>query len=284
MRGDRRVGAGPFVPQLTEWGIEHVPLRHATRSVSTRTRPRCSARAPAAFPTSSSRHRAHPQSKPGLYGRLAARAAGVPGIVNTVHGFYAAPEDPWSRRAIVYALERAASTCSQVELFQNPEDLEVMNRLRVPGQVGLLGNGVTWAASDPNRSDQEPPGAERSRSNGPSWTVNGGPTWSGRKEDGCCRGGGPHAHVSGPRWCSWRSAPRTRARDELSTHRTSPPPALWATSSSAGTATMSRTSMPASTSTCFRPTGGIPALGHGGGGQRRLPVIATDIRRRAARW
>ena len=81
--------------------------------------------------------------KPGLYGRVAARAAGVPGVVNTVHGLYASPEDRVSRRAVVYALERAASMCSGAELVQNPEDLQVLSRLGVPSdKLVLLGNGV----------------------------------------------------------------------------------------------------------------------------------------------
>ena len=81
--------------------------------------------------------------KPGLYGRVAARAAGVRGVVNTVHGLYASPEDRMSRKAVVYALERAASLCSGAELVQNPEDLEVLARLGVPShKLVLLGNGV----------------------------------------------------------------------------------------------------------------------------------------------
>ncbi len=141
---------GPFVDQLTAWGITHHPLRHATRSVSPgddllalpelvqlfrRLRPDIV-------------HTHNP--KPGLYGRVAARVAGVPGIVNTVHGLYAAPEDPRTRKAVVYALERAASTCSQVELVQNPEDLAVLRRLGLPSdKLVLLGNGVDLARFHP---------------------------------------------------------------------------------------------------------------------------------------
>jgi glycosyltransferase involved in cell wall biosynthesis len=134
---------GPFVPQLESWGIRHEPLRHATRSTAVgqdalalvelwrlfrRLRPDIV-------------HTHNP--KPGLYGRMAARAAGVPGVVNTVHGLYASPEDSVSRRAVVYALERAASLCSRAELVQNPEDFQLLGRLGVPrDKLVLLGNGV----------------------------------------------------------------------------------------------------------------------------------------------
>lgn len=134
---------GPFVDQLASWGITHVPLEHATRSVAVREDVLALVELERLF------RRLRPDivhthnPKPGLYGRVAAKTAGVPGIVNTVHGLYAAPEDPLARKSVVYALERIAATCSDVELFQNPEDLEVMRRLGVPARrLVLLGNGI----------------------------------------------------------------------------------------------------------------------------------------------
>jgi glycosyltransferase involved in cell wall biosynthesis len=146
---------GPFVPQLESWGIRHEPLRHATRSNAVgqdalalvelwrlfrRLRPDIV-------------HTHNP--KPGFYGRVAARSAGVPGIVNTVHGLYASPEDPLARRAAVYGLERAASFCSGAELVQNPEDLDVLARLGVPSdKLVLLGNGVDLQRFHPGASEE----------------------------------------------------------------------------------------------------------------------------------
>ncbi len=82
--------------------------------------------------------------KPGLYGRIIGRLAGVPIVVNTVHGLYATPDDPLVRRALVYSLEAFASRWSDVELVQNVEDLELMRRRRLAGARKLrhLGNGV----------------------------------------------------------------------------------------------------------------------------------------------
>ena len=43
--------------------------------------------------------------KPGVLGRVAARLAGTPLVVNTVHGLYATPEDRLRKRAAVLGLE-----------------------------------------------------------------------------------------------------------------------------------------------------------------------------------
>ncbi len=94
--------------------------------------------------------------KPGVYGRVAARMAGTPAIVNTVHGLYALPEDPVTRRAAVYGLERTAAAFSHAELVQNEEDLAVLRRLRVPDdRLALLGNGIDLERFVPERFSAE---------------------------------------------------------------------------------------------------------------------------------
>lgn len=153
--GYRVIGAsapGPAVEQLEEAGIEHVALQHSTRSSAPhrdllafvelirllrRIRPDIL-------------HTHNP--KPGIYGRIAGRLAGVPLVVNTVHGLYATPENRWLKRAVVYALERIAATCSDAELVQNPDDLATLRRLRVPSErLHLLGNGIDLDRFDPDR-------------------------------------------------------------------------------------------------------------------------------------
>jgi glycosyltransferase involved in cell wall biosynthesis len=104
--------------------------------------------------------------KPGVYGRLAARLARVPVIVNTVHGLYAQPHDPWARRAVVYGLERVAARCSHAELLQNVEDLPVLQRLGVrPEKLHVLGNGIDLDRFDPGRVDAGTRAALRARWN-----------------------------------------------------------------------------------------------------------------------
>lgn len=143
--------AGPSVPSLEAEGIRHVALRNATRASA----PWRDAAALVEFWRLCRRLRpdvVHTHNpKPGVWGRIAARLAGVPRVVNTVHGLYATPEDPWSRRAVVYALERIASTCSDAELLQNEEDLPVLRRIGVPARkLTVMGNGVDLARFDPD--------------------------------------------------------------------------------------------------------------------------------------
>lgn len=135
---------GPWVAAVEARGVRHVPLQNATRAMAPH-------RDLLAIPELIRHFRAlqpdivHTHNpKPGLYGRIAARLAGVPVVVNTVHGLYALPEDRWTKRAVVYGLERVASTCSDAELLQNPEDVAVLRRvLHEPAsKLTVLGNGV----------------------------------------------------------------------------------------------------------------------------------------------
>ena len=141
---------GPYVDALTARGIRHIPLDHATRA----TAPIEDFRALAELVRTFRRLRpaiVHTHNpKPGVYGRLAARIARVPGIVNTVHGLYAQPGDRWLRRAAVYSAERVAGACSHAELVQNPEDVAILRRLGVPERkLVLLGNGIDLVRFDP---------------------------------------------------------------------------------------------------------------------------------------
>src|SRR6478735_5927068 len=107
---------GPYVDALVARGIRHVPLEHATRSFAPGRDVRALAELVRVFrqlrPAIAHTH----NPKPGLYGRVAARVARVPVVVNTVHGLYALPEDSRAKRTVVYGLERIAAACSDAEL------------------------------------------------------------------------------------------------------------------------------------------------------------------------
>jgi glycosyltransferase involved in cell wall biosynthesis/ribosomal protein S18 acetylase RimI-like enzyme len=148
---------GPWTPDLVAEGIRHVPWPHATRAWN----PRADAIAFREL-VEIFRHEGfdlvHTHNpKPGFLGRLAARAAGVPVVVNTVHGFYTLPEDPLPRRAMVLGLEWMAARVSDLELYQSDEDLAWSRRVGVVRgrRSELLGNGTDLSRFDPLRVSAE---------------------------------------------------------------------------------------------------------------------------------
>ncbi len=153
---------GPYRKRIEERGIAFEPVRHATRSMA----PHRDAAALAELVRLFRRLRpdiVHTHNpKPGLYGRLAARMARVPAVVNTVHGLYALPEDRPLKRRVVYGLERLAATCSHAELVQNPEDVATLAAIGVPrDRTHLLGNGIDLSAFDPAGPDPDAVARER---------------------------------------------------------------------------------------------------------------------------
>ncbi|MEZ5310657.1 MAG: glycosyltransferase family 4 protein [Microthrixaceae bacterium] len=147
---------GPFVPAVEARGVTHVPLVNATRSMAPHRDLLAIGELTRLFrqlkPDIVHTH----NPKPGLYGRIAAKAARVPTIVNTVHGLYALPGDRARKRIPIYALERMASACSNAELVQNIEDIDTLTRvLRIPEhKVHLLGNGVDLGRFNTDSRDQ----------------------------------------------------------------------------------------------------------------------------------
>ena len=146
---------GPWVGELEADGIRHVSLTASTRGMSLVK----DFKAIVQFWRVLQRekftilHTHNP--KPGLYGRILGRLAGVPLVVNTLHGLYATEEDPAAKRAMVYALEALASRFSDAELLQNQEDLAFCRRTRIipPGKAHLLGNGVNLERFDRAKVD-----------------------------------------------------------------------------------------------------------------------------------
>jgi glycosyltransferase involved in cell wall biosynthesis/ribosomal protein S18 acetylase RimI-like enzyme len=142
---------GPNAGALQAEGIRHLPWRNATRSWN----PVADLRALAELVALLRRERfdlVHTHNpKPGVLGRVAARLAGTPLVVNTVHGLYATPEDRLRKRAAVLGLEWLAGRCSDLELYQSEEDLVWAGRLRLArkGRGHLLGNGTDTGFFDP---------------------------------------------------------------------------------------------------------------------------------------
>ncbi len=153
---------GRYVDAIEARGVRHVPLRHATRSMAPHHDAAALLELRRLFrdlrPDVVHTH----NPKPGVYGRLAARAAHVPAIVNTVHGLYALPEDRRAKRYLVYGLERLAATASDAELVQNPEDVPTLRRLGIAAdKITVLGNGVDLTRFRPDRLDATARRAQR---------------------------------------------------------------------------------------------------------------------------
>jgi glycosyltransferase involved in cell wall biosynthesis len=93
--------------------------------------------------------------KASLLGQCAAWLAGVPVIVNTIHGFYFHEHmNRWTRRFYI-VIEWIAARFSTHILCQNPEDVETALRLRICSaeRISVLGNGVDIERFSPQRFD-----------------------------------------------------------------------------------------------------------------------------------
>jgi glycosyltransferase involved in cell wall biosynthesis len=103
--------------------------------------------------------------KAGLLGRLAARAAGTPVVVNTVHGFYFHDGTPPHRRRMYIYLEKIAALCCDCILSHNPEDVVTAVEAGIcrPDKIRELGSGIDLKAFDPSRVDSAERGQLRAQ-------------------------------------------------------------------------------------------------------------------------
>ncbi len=83
-------------------------------------------------------------SVPGVVGRLAARLAGVPVIMHTVHGFHFHDCGRGFSHSLAIAVERFAGRFTEVMLSQNRADIEQAVRYRIVPRERLhyIGNGI----------------------------------------------------------------------------------------------------------------------------------------------
>jgi len=148
---------GPWVPELEAARIRHIPLKSSTRRMDLLADLRAASELWHILRTERFDVLHTHTPKPGFYGRVLGRLAGVPIVVNTVHGLYATEDDHWLKRAVVYGLEAIASRFSHAELVVSPEDLELLHRKHIsPRTRGkLIGNGVDLTRFNPARFDSQ---------------------------------------------------------------------------------------------------------------------------------
>lgn len=149
---------GPYVDRVEQLGVRHVPIRSLTRQwnlsgdlkafvelIRTLRRLQLDVL-----------HTHNP--KTGVMGRIAGRLTGIPVVVNTCHGLWARPEDPWKKRAFVIGMEAFAARFSDFELFQNAQDAATLRRFVKKDRWRVVGNGV-----DLSRFVNDPEGRRRVR-------------------------------------------------------------------------------------------------------------------------
>jgi glycosyltransferase involved in cell wall biosynthesis len=145
---------GPEVPVVEAAGIRHIPVK-MTRNFTPLDDPGSLLRLYRVMRREQFTivHTHNP--KPGLIGQLAARMAGVPIIVNTIHGFYFHEHMPTHWRHFYITMEKIAAMCSTSILSQNSEDIQtaIKEGICSSHKIQHLGNGIDIQRFDRARLD-----------------------------------------------------------------------------------------------------------------------------------
>ena len=156
--------AGDSVQAIEAAGVRHVPVP-LTRAYS----PTADLRALGELVRVFRRERfdlVHTHTpKAGLLGQWAAKLAGVPVRVHTIHGLYLPADLTRLKRRLFVGLERLTMSPSHRNLSQNPEDVPTAIRERISpaDRIELIGNGIDLSAFDPGGHPPERRRATRAR-------------------------------------------------------------------------------------------------------------------------
>jgi glycosyltransferase involved in cell wall biosynthesis len=149
---------GPWVAQVEQLGVSHVPLSSLTRSWDLRQDAAAGRQLYHALRRLDLDVLHTHNPKTGVLGRLLGRAARIPVVVNTCHGLWLRPGDGLARKAFVLGTESIAARASHFELYQNAEDQQTMRRAVPARRAHVVGNGV-----DLERFRPDPDGRARVR-------------------------------------------------------------------------------------------------------------------------
>lgn len=94
-------------------------------------------------------------AKPDLYATMAARLAGIPVVLTTLHGFYFHDLMPDHWRRFFMTMAQIGGWFADVVLSQNPEDMATNEKERVyrPSKMKFLGNGIDVTRFDRQQLD-----------------------------------------------------------------------------------------------------------------------------------
>ena len=92
-------------------------------------------------------------AKVALLGQVAARFAGVPVILNTLHGLYFDSLTHWIAKRFYVFLAKCGSRCATLTLSQNRDDIDTAIKYKIchPDRIEFLGNGTDLRRFDPAR-------------------------------------------------------------------------------------------------------------------------------------
>ena len=99
-------------------------------------------------------------SMPGILGRLAARLAGVPVIIHTIHGYHLHDRASRLLVSLYSGAEKFVGGFTHLMLSQNRTDMEVVRRGRfvAPERLHLIGNGIDLRRFRPLPRNPDPEG------------------------------------------------------------------------------------------------------------------------------
>lgn len=112
-------------------------------------------------------------AKSSLLGQLAARMAGVPIVLNTIHGYHFHEHMSPGKRNFFIQLEKIGARCSDLILSQNKEDIQttIDEKICLPAKIKYLGNGIDLTQFDPTRFTADTVQTKRAELNIPAETL-----------------------------------------------------------------------------------------------------------------
>ena len=95
--------------------------------------------------------------KPEVYGQIAAKLAGVPVIIDTLHGFDLPADVSFFGRKIFFLLKKSAAKCSDLIFSVNKKNIETLVNEKIcsPSIIKYFGNGIDTKRFDLSRFSEE---------------------------------------------------------------------------------------------------------------------------------